>query len=1037
MRREAQAGTRDSGLGTRDAGAMLPVFSPESPGEPKPLDFAGLEKRLSAERHAGYWRSLEELERTPEFQRALSEIDSEEQLREGFDRRDLFKYMGVSFALAGLTACTRQPIEKIVPYVRQPEEVIPGGRPLFYATAMTVGGYATGLLVESHLGRPTKVEGNPLHPASLGATDLFSQASIYSLYDPDRSQTLQYLEEIRPWPSFLGAAREASDAEKRSGGAGLRIVTGTVSSPTLAWQLGSLLRQFPAARWVQWEPVGRENVRAGAALAFGSPADLVVDLRNADVILSLGSDFLACEPANLPLTRQFAARRRPDGAGPAGMNRLYVVESASTLTGAAADHRRPVPPERIEAIAREIAAAVGAGQPSVSRDSFVAAVASDLSSHGGRSVVLVGPEQPAAVHAIGHAINAALGNFGRTITPFEPVAAAASGDQASDLKTLSVEMDSGSVTTLLILGGNPVYDAPADLRFGERLQKVQQRIHLSLYANETSALCQWHVPETHFLEAWSDARAYDGTATIVQPLIAPLYDSRSAHEVVAAFAGAGGSSGYDLVRAFWKTRMTGDFETEWRRALHDGIVPGTVAAPRPAAVRPPPPATPTPPGQPAAESGLALVFRPDYKMYDGRFGNNGWLHELPDPITRLSWENAALLSPSTAARLGIGKEEVLELSYRGRTVKAAAWIEPGLPEDTVVLPLGYGRTRGGRLGSRMGTNAYALRTSDAPWGGRGLELRRTGEKHPLACVQLHQNMEGREVVRAAALDEYRKNPGFVHAREEEPGKSLTMYPDYPSDTYAWAMQIDLSACIGCNACVIACQAENNIPVVGKDQVRRGREMHWLRVDHYYGGEPENPRHFFQPVPCMHCEKAPCELVCPVGATVHSAEGLNDMVYNRCVGTRYCSNNCPYKVRRFNFYHYSTQFRAPSMRMLTNPDVTVRWRGVMEKCTYCVQRINGAKIASEIENRRVRDGEITPACAQACPAEAIVFGNLADPESRVAKLRANPRGYGLLNELGTRPRTAYLGAVRNPNPALNEPVKTDFPATGLDAETGQK
>jgi molybdopterin-containing oxidoreductase family iron-sulfur binding subunit len=424
-------------------------------------------------------------------------------------------------------------------------------------------------------------------------------------------------------------------------------------------------------------------------------------------------------------------------------------------------------------------------------------------------------------------------------------------------------------------------------------------------------------------------------------------------------------------------------------------------------------------------------------MYDGRFANNGWLHELPDPITRLSWENAALMSPATAARLGIRKEDVLELSWRGRKVQAPAWIEPGLAEDTVALPLGYGRTRAGRLGSRMGVNAYALRTSDAPWGGRGLEVRRTGEKYPLACTQLHQNMEERETVRAASFDEFRLDPGFVHSGEKEPGRELSMYGDFPSDTYAWGMEIDLSACVGCNACVVACQAENNIPVVGKDQVRRGREMFWLRVDHYYGGEPSNPRHFFQPVPCMHCEKAPCELVCPVGATVHSAEGLNDMVYNRCVGTRYCSNNCPYKVRRFNFYHYSTQFRAPSMRMLANPDVTVRWRGVMEKCTYCVQRINGAKIAAEIENRRVRDGDFTTACAQVCPAEAIVFGDLADANSRVAKLRASQRSYGLLAEVGTRPRTAYLGAVRNPNPALNEPVRTDFAETPLDAETGQK
>ena len=980
------------------------------------------------------WRSLEEFERTPEFENALKDVDSEAVLAEGFDRRDLFKYMSVSLALAGLTACTRQPLERIVPYVRQPEEVIPGGRPLFFATAMTLGGFATGLLVESHAGRPTKAEGNPQHPASLGATDVFSQASLYDLYDPDRSQTLQFLEEIRPWASFLGAAREAADAEKSTGGAGLRILTGAVSSPTLSSQIAGLMKLFPAAKWVPWEPVSRDNVRAGALQAFGTPVDLVFDLSRADVILSLGSDFLGCSPGNLAMTRQFAARRRPDAAG--GMNRLYVVESASTLTGANADHRRPVAPDQIEAVARQIGAALGVGPGRAgSTDRFVSTVASELASRRGRSAVLVGPEQPAAVHAVAHAINSALGNFGQTVTAVEPVEASPA-DQVAGLRQLAADMDAGRVTTLVILGGNPAYDAPADLGFAERMQKVKLRIHLSRHFDETSVLCQWHIPEAHFLESWSDARAFDGTVSIVQPLIAPLYDGRTGHEVIAAFSGSAGASPYEIVRAYWKSRLPGDFESSWRQALNDGVIAGTASALRAVTARAVPAATPLPPGQPS--TGLSIVFRPDSKMYDGRFGNNGWLHEMPDPITRLSWENAALFSPATAERLGIEKEDVVELAYRGRKLLAAAWIEPGLPDDTVVLPLGYGRSRAGRLGSGTGFNAYALRTSDALWGGRGLEVRRTGEKYPLACIQLHQNMEGRGLVRAASLEDFRRNPRFPHEGAEEPSADETLYPDYPSDTYAWAMSVDLSACVGCNACVIACQAENNIPVVGKDQVRRGREMHWLRIDHYYGGEPANPRHFFQPVPCMHCEKAPCELVCPVGATVHSAEGLNDMVYNRCVGTRYCSNNCPYKVRRFNFYHYTTQFRAPSLKMLSNPDVTVRWRGVMEKCTYCVQRINETKIAAEIAGRRVRDGEFTTACAQACPAEAIVFGDIADRGSRVSGLRAQPRSYGLLASLNTRPRTTYLAAVRNPDPALGEPVRTDFPTrTPFEAETGEK
>ncbi|MDQ6892851.1 MAG: TAT-variant-translocated molybdopterin oxidoreductase [Acidobacteriota bacterium] len=1025
-----------------DRGPSLPVLSPSAAGGPAPVDFAGLRDRLATERGAGYWRSLEELARTPEFAAAMRDVDNGSNLSEGFDRRDLFKFMSVSFALAGLTACTRQPAEKIVPYVRQPEEVVPGGKPLFFATSMTVSGFATGLLVESHLGRPTKAEGNPLHPASLGATDLFGQACLYDLYDPDRSQTLQYLDEIRPWAAFLGAARQIADEERATGGAGLRILTETVGSPTLAGQLSGLLRDFPDARWIQWEPAGRDNVREGARLAFGEHADVVPDLANADVVLSIGSDFLSSGPGSLALTRQFSKRRRPEREhGP--MNRLYAIETASTVTGANADHRLAVPASGIEALARRIAESVGAGAgsggagpASPQYDEFAAAVAADLKSHTGRCVVLVGAEQPPAVHAIGHAMNSALGNFGHTIRAIEPVEANPSNELAA-LSELARDMGAGRVSTLLILGGNPVFTAPADLEFGSRLSGVKRRIHLSPYVDETSDACQWHIPQTHFLEAWSDARAFDGTASIVQPLVSPLYEGRSAHEVLAALTGALEGSGYEIVRNHWRGNMPGDFEAAWRRALHDGVIAGTASPEKAVRPRPVPPAGAAPAGAAGTPSGMELVFRPDSRLLDGRFANNGWLQELPDPITRLTWDNAALFSIETAKRLGIEKEDVVELSLDGRALKAAAWVEPGIPDGTVVLNLGHGRTRAGRLGSGTGSNAYALRRSDALWSARGLVVTKTSAKHPLACTQLHQNMEGREIVRVATLDEYEKNPGFVHEREKEPDPSLSLYPAYPSDTYAWGMAIDLSACVGCNACVVACQSENNIPVVGKDQVRRGREMHWLRIDHYYGGEPARPTHFFEPVPCMHCENAPCELVCPVGATVHSAEGLNDMVYNRCVGTRYCSNNCPYKVRRFNFYHYSTQFRAPSMRMLANPDVTVRWRGVMEKCTYCVQRINGAKIDSEIANRRVSDGEITTACAQACPAEAIVFGDLADKESRVSRLRENPRNYGLLSELGTRPRTTYLGSVRNLNPALAKTVPTDFPHTELDTETGQK
>jgi len=997
-----------------------------------------------------YWRSLEELAGTPEFERFLRGESSEEILAEasGLDRRDLFKFLGVSFALAGLTACTRQPAEKIVPYVRQPEEVIPGGKPLFFATAMTVSGRATGLLIESQMGRPTKAEGNPLHPASLGASDLFAQASLYGLYDPDRSQTITYLEEIRPWPSFLGAMRLALEAERPSRGAGLRFLTETVCSPTLAAQMEEISKNFPAATWTSWEPLTHDAAFAGARSFFGSDVDVVPRIDRAEVILSLGADFLACGPGHLRHARDFASKRRELASGRPGV-RLYVVEASATVTGANADHRRPTRASEMEEFVRAIAGAVGvagAGTPSTS-DPFVTALSRDLSAHRGKSLILAGETESPAVHALAHEMNASLGNWGETVVAINSIEARPGG-QLAQLSELVGDMNAGRVTTLVILGGNPVYDAPADLKFAAALEKVKLRVHQSLYNDETSFLCHWHVPAAHFLESWSDARAFDGTASIIQPLIAPLYDGKSAHEVLAAFSSSPERSGYELVRATWQGEMKGDFEAAWRKALHDGIIEGTAFAPRatkpttakadPAEITSEPLEEPPSAQRPAPSAqSLEIVFRADPKIYDGRFANNGWLQELGHPITKLTWDNAALVSLATAQRLGLEKEEVVELVYRGASVRAPVWIEPGLPDNSVTVHLGYGRTRAGHFGNGAGFDAYRIRPSGSLWWGTGVEVRKTGERRPLACTQLHQNMEGREIVRAATVEGFRHNPGFVHAREKEVPRELTLYPNYPSDTYAWAMAIDLNSCVGCNACVVACQAENNIPIVGKDQVHRGREMHWLRIDHYYGGEPANPQHFFQPIPCMHCEKAPCEQVCPVAATVHSAEGLNDMVYNRCVGTKYCSNNCPYKVRRFNFYHYSTQFRAPSLKMLANPDVTVRWRGVMEKCTYCVQRINAAKITADIENRRVRDGEITPACAQACPAQAIVFGDLADGESRVSRLRRDPRNYSLLEDLGTRPRTTYLGALRNPNPALGGQIRTDFPHTALDRETGQK
>ncbi len=941
---------------------------------------------------------------------------------DGLDRRDLLKFVGASLALAGATACTRQPAEKIVPYVRQPEEIVPG-KPLFYATAMTVGGFATGLLAESHMGRPTKVEGNPLHPASLGATDAFAQASVLSLYDPDRSQTILHLGEIRPWSAFLGEMRLVLEEERASSGAGLAILTETVTSPTLARQIAGVLAALPAARWHQWEPAGRDNVREGARLAFGSPVNAIPQIAQADVILSLDADFLATGPTRLADARAFAARRRLGASGGAEMSRLYVVESAMTATGARADHRRPLRYGDVEGFARAVAAGVGLGPPAgtgesggpFAADPFARAVAADLTRSRGRGLVVAGENQPPAVHAVAHALNSFLGNAGRTVLYTDPVEARPE-DHLASLRALVGDLGAGRVRTLLVLGGNPVFTAPADFHFTAAIAKVPRRVHLSLENDETSDQCHWHVPETHFLEAWSDARAFDGTATIVQPLIAPLYGGRSAHEVLGALSADPERSGYELVRDTWRERLGTDFETAWRSALHDGVIPGTALPPRAVSAQL---SAVSSESRAATSTDLELTFRPDSTIHDGRFANNGWLQELPKPITKVTWDNVAAVSPATASRLAVANGDVVSLSIGGRRVRAPIWIVPGHPDGSVGVTLGYGRTKAGKLGTGAGFDAYSIRPAASLWHAAGLELSKTGDTDSIAVTQPSQSMEGRPIARSAGVEELRREPGLIHEMGHEPAPGLSLYPPHPSDTYAWGMAIDLSSCVGCNACVVACNAENNVPVVGKDQVVRGREMQWLRIDHYADGDPANPSHAFQPVACVHCENAPCELVCPTAATVHSAEGLNDMVYNRCVGTKYCQNNCPYKVRRFNFYHYSTQYRAPSMRMLANPDVTIRWRGVMEKCTYCVQRINEGKIRSELENRRVRDGEVVTACQQACPAEAITFGDLADPESRVSKLRGSPLSYGLLSDLGTRPRTEYLASVRNPNPELAE------------------
>lgn len=962
-----------------------------------------------------YWRSLDELANTEEFQKAVeNEFAPNVVAKSHLDRRDFLKLMGASLALAGIEACTRQPVEKIFPYVKPPEELVPG-KPLFYATALLNGGYANGVLVENHEGRPTKVEGNPDHPASLRATDIFAQAEVLALYDPDRSQTLTNLGQISTWDAFVTAVSTELEGLRAKKGEGLRILTETITSPTLANQLQSLLAALPAAKWHQYEPAGRDGAREGSRLAFGEYVETQYRFNQAEVILSLDADFLVALPGSLRYARDFVAKRRLHGLQKT-MNRLYVVESSPTLTGAMADHRLAVRPSEVETIARMLAKALGVNvEINEAADKWMAAVADDLQKHRGTSLVIAGEQQPPIVHALAHAMNHALGNVDKTVVYTDPVEAQPV-NQTDSLRDLAADMEAGKVEMLLLLGGNPLFNAPADLNVAAKLAKVKTRLHLSLYEDETSELCHWHIPAAHTFETWSDARAYDGTASIIQPLIAPLYGGKSAHEVLAVFTGQAGRSGHDLVQDYWKMQKPGaDFEKFWQIALHDGFVAGTAfpaksvqlksSSYQPAASGLPPPA-----------STIEIIFRPDPTIGDGRYANNGWLQELPKPLTKLTWDNAALISPKMAERLDLANEDVVELKYNGRSMNAPVWITPGHPDNAVTVHFGYGRTRAGQVGNGAGFNAYALRTSEATWFGAGLEIRKTGARYQLATTQTHHSMENRHLVRTGTLIEYLQHPEFVQEMGEVPPRELTLYPEHKYERYSWGMAIDLNSCIGCNACTIACQAENNIPVVGKEQVAIGREMHWIRVDRYYEGDLDDPDTYHQPVPCMHCENAPCEVVCPVGATLHSPEGLNEMVYNRCVGTRYCSNNCPYKVRRFNFLLFS-DFETPSLKLLRNPDVTVRSRGVMEKCSYCVQRINRARIEAEKEDRTIRDGEIITACQQVCPTQAIVFGNLNDPNSEVSRFKATKLNYGLLTDLNTRPHTTYLPKLRNPNPEL--------------------
>jgi molybdopterin-containing oxidoreductase family iron-sulfur binding subunit len=803
-------------------------------------------------------------------------------------------------------------------------------------------------------------------------------------------------------------------------GAGLRFLTETVTSPTLADQMNGILKAMPQAKWHTWDAAAAHTARAGAMLAYGQPVNTYYDLSKADVVVSLDSNFLAAGHASLRYARQFAAKRRVRG-NETQMNRLYVVEPSPTPTGTKADHRLALRMEEIEQFAWELAAAVGAAGgngPKSQNPNFynwLGALGKELKAARGRSLVIAGDQQPPVVHALAHAMNSTLGNVGQTVFYTDPVEASPS-DQVASLQDLVKDLDAGVVDLLVIIGGNPAYDAPVELGMRDRLKKAKMRIRHSLYEDETSESCQWHLPLAHSLEAWSDARAFDGTVTILQPLIDPLYGGRSAHELLAMFSDLPQLSSYETVRGYWSRQHTGaDFDTWWRTAVHDGMVPNTALPVKTPALQ-----TGWKNEPPKAKSGVEIVFRPDPSVYDGRFANNGWLQEMPRPVTKITWDNPVLISPATAHEYSLQSGDMIEVNYQGRKLNAPVFIQPGHANRSMTMYLGYGRWRAGKVGNGMGFDAFGLRTAAALWHDWGAEIRKTSGYHEIASTQNHDIMGSkldveRKLIAKANIEEYRKEPEVI-AKQTEERPAFSLYPPFPYEGYKWGMAIDLTACTGCSACVVACQAENNIPVVGKDQVRRGRHMNWIRVDTYYHGSISQPEVYHQPVPCMQCENAPCELVCPVQATNHSSEGLNDMVYNRCVGTRYCANNCPYKVRRFNFLLYQ-DWDTPSLKLGRNPDVSVRSRGVMEKCTYCVQRINEAKIDAEKAGRKLGGDEVVTACQQSCPTEAIIFGDMNDPNSRVAKMKAEKLNYGLLEQLNTRPRTTYLGILRNPNPEV--------------------
>jgi molybdopterin-containing oxidoreductase family iron-sulfur binding subunit len=1017
------------------------------------MTLAELRAKLETQKGKRYWRSVDELADTPEFQAAVAQ-EFPEQASEWIDsasRRSFLKLMGASLAMAGMAGCTKQPEEPIYPYVKQPEDLVLG-RPMYFATAHPFTTGAIPLLVKSDAFRPIKVDGNPEHPAVKGSSDPYTQGTLLDLYDPDRAQHVTHRGEVSEFAEFQSAFRTRLAQAQADGGKGIYFLSTGVTSPTLARQWNEATKIYPNIQGFAYDAVNRDVARTALP-----ENDVQYVLGDADVILSLDADFLsgAGFPGFHQLAREYAERRKLDGKP---MNRLYSVETATTTTGLKADHRLVLRASELPAFAAELAALLGVDAPkapaynwSAEQKRFLAAVAKDLKAKAGKSVVIPGEQSNPATYALALKINEALGNVGKTIFYTDTVNAfpLVQGEQ---LKQLVSDIHAGKVDWLIILGGNPIYTVPADLEFAAALAKVPTIAYLTTHQDETAEISHWTINAAHYLESWSDARAYDGSVTIVQPLIDPLYGGKTAHDIVQLMLNDPGTSAYQAVRTTWLSVVKD--EAGWRKALHQGWIGGTAFEKKTEAKIVLPTFIPAP----SKKDALEVVFRPDANIYDGRWSNVGWLQELPKPVTNLSWDNAVLVSFDTLGKLGIAEQDILEIQYGGKKVTAPVLMMPGLADNTLLVHLGYGRTKAGRLGSGAGFNAYLIRPSAGQNFISGAAAKKVDGIWAFAVTKSHyldqrsklfggdgsgtHSLEGNEaedrgIIRSATLEEFERNPNFAHEGEmrDTPDKDTTLFPnwDYEKSNYgqlqnAWGMAIDMNSCIGCNACIVGCYAENNIAVVGKQQVRIGRNMQWLRIDTYFEGDLHAPKAHFQPMACQHCENAPCEQVCPVGATVHTPEGLNAMVYNRCVGTRYCSNNCPYKVRRFNFLLYS-DYETESLKLQRNPDVSVRSRGVMEKCSYCVQRISAAKIEADKENRPIRDGEIVTACQQACPTSAITFGNLNDKTSKVTRLKQQKRNYQVLADVNTRPRTTYVAGVVNPNPELNEAPVEHAPGKG--------